>query len=107
MADFFSKKENKLPPLGDNVPHTPKPEPVAVPAPVVEADNSIRDICDKVKAVLRNGGSMSAKASKSPFMRVYTSFTKERDAGEIRIAWDGENCILTAVSTKKKNDSEL
>jgi hypothetical protein len=111
MADFFSKKEDKLPPLGDSTPFTPKPAPSPVPqpvpTPVVEVDNSVEDICNKVKVVLRDGGSVSAKASKSPFMKVYNFFTKERDAGEIRIAWDADNCILTAISTKKKNDSEL
>lgn len=111
MADFFSKKEDKLPPLGDKTPFTPKPAPTPapepVPTPVVEVDNSVEDICEKVRAVLRSGGSVKAEATKSPFMKVYNHFTKERDAGEITIRWDADNCILTATSTKKKNDSKL
>ena len=100
MADFFSKKEDKLPPLRDESRYDPKP----VPAPAPQTENSVAAVISKIERVLATGGSVTVSGAKKEFMAAVSRFTNERNDGSLRISL--EDGIITATNLKK-NDTKL
>lgn len=102
MADFFSKKEDKFPPLRDEGLYEPKP----VPKPAPPVDNSSAAVISKIENVLSSGGLVEVSGDKRGFMAAVTRFTKERNDGTLRISFCATSGVITAVNLKK-NDTKL